>query len=685
MIKKIYLKIKELFFGPRKIHKEEPILEAVIEEVTPEEVLEEIVEEEPQEEISEEAIEEETQGEVSEEAIEEEPQEEVSEEVIEEETQGEVSEEAIEEETQEEVSEEVIEEEPQEEVPEEVPEEAIEEEQQEISEEVIEEVAQEEVPEQVIEEESVIEAEPVVEQAIGRSRTILDCEFVKPYEKRLANVWEKAGIISTEDIDQEAVSQLSQVPNIGETSIRTFLSRFKGYVEWEAVSGYYELDEWDALEVWKDWVREIVIKPEHQSDSIGRVFVGNTFNKWIEFCEQNNIAELGDLTYQKLQAFKDTPGVGKGKFTAVQEIVAHYTASEEEASMESGPQKTVLDAMISFDEDILDLLGDVAISKVLMLVEGDLPQILMSLKLSELQGYYVRDFVEEKDSKGLYLMVKKINGLPLPDKVFDEYKNNPKNDRSVEVIEQRFLDRYTLEKVGDSFGVTRERVRQLQKKAITQIELLIEACRLGEIIRLRCGESAGITRIQMMEILGEHNDYVRGLIECDMIAGITYHQALELYLPMGQEVVEQASQEVRALVPEIFKTEDYMDQIGQVLEAKNIPYDQNVISKWLDDMGYYRYGNIASLHKFTHKDILQVLFQQEYLEPLYIDEQSVEALSQLAKTQYGYEIEPNVRAVDARIRDVKDILLVESRTYLHIKHVDYPEMLVERLRDYLEA
>ena len=52
------------------------------------------------------------------------------------------------------------------------------------------------------------------------------------------------------------------------------------------------------------------------------------------------------------------------------------------------------------------------------------------------------------------------------------------SDRSREVVERRFgltgPERETLEKVGKDFGITRERVRQIQEKAIKYIKMAME-------------------------------------------------------------------------------------------------------------------------------------------------------------------------------------------------------------------
>ena len=56
------------------------------------------------------------------------------------------------------------------------------------------------------------------------------------------------------------------------------------------------------------------------------------------------------------------------------------------------------------------------------------------------------------------------------DKLIDEIIENDLTDREGEILFARFAEHITLEEIGKELNVTRERVRQLEAKALKRIE-----------------------------------------------------------------------------------------------------------------------------------------------------------------------------------------------------------------------
>ena len=77
------------------------------------------------------------------------------------------------------------------------------------------------------------------------------------------------------------------------------------------------------------------------------------------------------------------------------------------------------------------------------------------------------------------------------------------------------------------------------------------------------------------------------------------------------------------------------------------------------------------------------MFKDFINEPLRVDDEGCEVLRELAKDVFGYEFHETNRSIEARIRDCKDILLVDKMTFLHINKINVSSDLLSEVKKIL--
>lgn len=257
--------------------------------------------------------------------------------------------------------------------------------------------------------------------------------------------------------------------------------------------------------------------------------------------------------------------------------------------------------------------------------------------------------------------------------------------REKTVIIGRYLYKHTLEMVGTQFGLTRERVRQVENKAIRKLNHSTKKQtkrRLYDILKLHSYSELYITQEELLSLYLPSNT---GLF-LDKVLGI-FHWDSELELGFfNEETRKKLFDELEELPPE-FTYSDLDDYAGYVaLEMKNIIAPEEV--KFFITKRFKTIGDFIVKGRLKLKVVLSYLIKMYFPEGFDIyDDSNIEFLREKAKEHFdGFELADTDRAIRARLQyfcapiargvwkfDTNDILITGALKERILKFIeDYP-------------
>lgn len=406
---------------------------------------------------------------------------------------------------------------------------------------------------------------------------------------------------------------------------------------------------------------------------ISQLFYENGFNKFRNFCEEKGIKTVGQLKQKHLDAFSSSPGIGSKKVQDVLELLVNYAKTADE----SIPSKFELG-------ELFDSIKKWHVSSLLKLFDFQMISN-SSVKVEDIQGENFENFEGEFDVRTLMEFSNKLSSLKLPKTLADGIPEVIK-DTEMSVIQSRFVNKWTLEETGQLLGATRERIRQVEAKAINKIFNYLKINQFSLIVKLLSNSQILIPEKEVLGLIGEDNSYLSEVLK-DKNSIFTYFDKMGVFCcdPEECQNFNEIVEEYIFDLPEIFYFIEYQSFFEEMLEKVGVKEPAlEMIHKVLQSYGLHQYDELYSRSKLSISDILEQLFRKYILHPLRIDEASIGRLKELALEHFNYHLEGSVRSIDARLRDVSNIMLVESNTYQWFDSEQFDQTLVSLVDAYLK-
>jgi hypothetical protein len=253
------------------------------------------------------------------------------------------------------------------------------------------------------------------------------------------------------------------------------------------------------------------------------------------------------------------------------------------------------------------------------------------------------------------------------------------------VIEGRFIHKWTLEETGQSVGVTRERIRQVEAKALQKIFNYLKINQFSLIVKLLSDSKTMITNNELLGFIGEDHSYLIEVLK-DKNSIFAYFDKLDVFCCNPEECRDfNEIEEFISDLPQQFYLNEFEALFEEMLEKVGVKEPTiEMIHRVLESYGFTRYGVLYSRGKPSIVNILEHLFRKYILHPLRIDETSIELLKKLALEHFVYQLEGSVRSIDARLRDVNNIILVDSNTYQWFDSEQFDQSIVTMVDNYLK-
>ncbi|MBT2682243.1 sigma factor-like helix-turn-helix DNA-binding protein [Bacillus sp. ISL-37] len=403
---------------------------------------------------------------------------------------------------------------------------------------------------------------------------------------------------------------------------------------------------------------------------IADVFMERKYNTFRDYCELRRITTLGQLNAEFLNEYSMQPKVGKKKYEDVLKVLSFYTDSADRA-----------DEVFTTGE-IFESIQDKEV-QALFYYYGFQTKSNSRLTVKEIEGKELTMLKEEFEPQLLMSLSRQLLKQKTPAAIINDLKTSmPERDYSV--IVYRYGMELTLEETGRHFGVTRERVRQVAKKAVKKMLAHFKRHHFAEIVKVLSPHEAFVTEDQLIEIVGSEYAFIVGLLKQENVL-MNYNDQLEIFFlsDINKKDLKQVEGSFDDL-PVVFPAAAFHQTLEEALQTIGIENpSEEVLQRMFEKARYKRYGEVYSRSRLTMNQVLNYLFKHHITEPLRVDEAGAAYLQELARKHLNYDLGTTLRSIDARIRDAEDVILVDSSTFMYFDSDNFDQGFISQVEDFL--
>lgn len=414
---------------------------------------------------------------------------------------------------------------------------------------------------------------------------------------------------------------------------------------------------------------DLSISPVAGGLEVASIFTDSRFYLFREYCRLNGIVTLGQLKNEHLLDYSKQKMVGRKKLEEVMKVLQSYGDSKDAA-----PQ-------IFTSGEIYEFIHEVEVQQLLH-VYGFHTQSHSKLKVKDIEGQNLEDLKDKFEPYLLMNLSRYLVNQKSPAQIAIGLKELLR-EREYEIIFHRYGHEQTLEEIGALIGVTRERVRQIAKKAVNKIVGYIRREHLSHIIKVLAPNGVFITGQELIEILGDEYEFLVKIIKQEAVA-FKYYEKVDLFFLQDKEMDLNPLEGFLEELPELFKMEDYREPFEEMLESLGLENGHEYfIQKIIEGERYIKYGEFYSRYRMPINDVLSCLFKYYIQGSLKLDEEGAEYLQKLAVQKLDYDIGNTLRSIDARMRDAENVLLVDRATFAYFDSENFDQSIIIEIEEYL--
>ncbi|UOE53596.1 sigma factor-like helix-turn-helix DNA-binding protein [Cytobacillus oceanisediminis] len=404
---------------------------------------------------------------------------------------------------------------------------------------------------------------------------------------------------------------------------------------------------------------------------IEEIFMERKYTTFRHYCEFRRIATLGQITSEHLYDYSKQPKVGKKKFEDVMKVLGLYADNKSDRT----------DNLFQSGE-IFEAIKEIQV-QALFYNYGFQTKSTSLLTIKEIEGKELSMLKVEFEPQLLMSLSQLLMKQKTPSAIISNMNTNLP-DRDYSIIMHRYGMGMTLDETGKQFGVSRERVRQVAKKAIKKMAAYLKRQHFPEIVKVLSPHEAFITGDQFVELVGSEFSFIVGLLKQENIL-LDYYDRLGIFFL--SDVDKKDLKQVEGFfddLPVVFSATDFHQSLEEILQTIGIENPtEEMLQRMFEKERYIRYGEVYSRSRLSMNQVLNYMFEHHIKEPLRVDEEGAAYLQQLAKKHLAYNLGTTLRSIDARIRDTEDVILVNSSTFQYFDSESFDVEFISQIEDYL--
>ncbi|MUK87995.1 hypothetical protein GMD78_06230 [Ornithinibacillus sp. L9] len=404
---------------------------------------------------------------------------------------------------------------------------------------------------------------------------------------------------------------------------------------------------------------------------ITELFSDSKYIKFRSFCESIRLTKVKDIQPKHIREFATIRGVGEQKVTDIIAVLNNFSGS----AMKS--QELELKGT-----NVYEYIKHIPVRELLTIfhISGNTDS---SVTIEDLEGRKISDIDHTLDQQHVLKLYHKLKKVKRPDQIINEIFTLLKDNERL-ILKYRFEDRLTLQETGEHFGITRERVRQIAKKAELKLKSELKKFSFYEVVQLFSTSKSYITYEDLIQLIGVDNRYIVEILK-EQKKGFAYYEKLDIFFfNLDQNIHIDVLDSGIEDLPNIFLLKKFESTIRDLLESFGVMSPTlGTIQKLLEEYGFSRYGKFYSRKKLNVIRALEILFEHFIPDQLKLDEEGYEYLKELAKKHLDYELNSSLRAVDARLRDSSKLILVNRSTFQRFNYEEFDQSIIAKVKEYL--
>ena len=348
------------------------------------------------------------------------------------------------------------------------------------------------------------------------------------------------------------------------------------------------------------------------------IFFENTYNLFVSHCKEKNINFINELNNFDFNTLYKVNGLGDGK---IRKIISRYNevtgsnidkesinkdldVNEKNIKVHDDFKNSNVNSLLCLGvaQGIIDSLNnELGIDKL-----GQLEDLSLS-KLKNIKGIgktKLGDFIKTilllgENSENLYLKI----------------LNKIKNDKNFDIYALRCKNKLTLEDIGTIKGCTRERIRQIEKKImsnfISYFDLFYEYF-LGTFSSNKC-----INNDEILDLFSEYDDllYIRYAMKNEAFKDYVYVEYVNKFVRVQyKEILNVTLESLKDNISEVFKIEEEIENINDILINNNVDFieEDEVVNFLTKYSGYKKLNDYLWKGKDTIGKICTFVIKEHF-------------------------------------------------------------------------
>ncbi|QTC44085.1 hypothetical protein I7V34_21035 [Bacillus sp. V3] len=403
------------------------------------------------------------------------------------------------------------------------------------------------------------------------------------------------------------------------------------------------------------------------------LFHDSKMGAFRKFCVRKGIKKVNELTSVHLDEFSKTPGVGKKKLEDIKEILNQNLWGKE--------VPTVIEFQVC---ELYEEFKDYKVKNLIDVFQIEGNHTDSVLTLAEINGMETNELEQHFNVGSIFALNKKLKLAKHPSSVVEGLQSILK-DNEFRILKLRYGDKLTLEATGEHFNVTRERIRQIAKKALIKVHRQLGRYYFYKICSLLSSSHSFITSKELLSLVGEDNKFLVHIIK-ESTAKLTYYEKLDaFFFSIDKKIDFSMIDQFIEDLPHVIHLSEYESALEELLESLGVEQPElPLIQSLLNNYGFRSYGEYYSRRRMSLVEVLETIFRDFLSGPLLVNSDGYETIQKLAKRHLNYEISSSLRSIDARLRDSAKVILVESNTFQWFDEESFDQSLIETIGRFIE-
>lgn len=260
------------------------------------------------------------------------------------------------------------------------------------------------------------------------------------------------------------------------------------------------------------------------------------------------------------------------------------------------------------------------------------------------------------------------------------FANAIKNERELQVIQGRAAGK-TLDAIGKSFDITRERVRQIEKKVVRKFNNWQKRNRIMYKIFIELKETAGLSTMELMDAVGEHGREFVYLIKNCEDSEFIYDKQLDLFMIESLSIADKVQAYVESM-PDTFPERKLAGFIKTA--EKEFEYPEKLVSAAIED-NYKKTGDTYHRFRLTLESMYSDILKRFYPDGIHVyDADEIEHFRMHVNEEYGIDISDKSDHAIGSILSRIGILCGRGIYKLRQEKLYITKELSQKIHDYIE-